>query len=233
MRNEFRKLAVFAWLAFTIACARVQPPPLIVQQSPLVAPIISHQSPRGCNGEHDRIYLPNVNVDAYPGMPPKEDPKQIVLHFSDGTTLWAKPQYGTEECPNYLNCHRATVILNPAWDRCSPEGISYEVATEDGKLLFDSRSWLVTQRARKASVHIAFSCGTGFAGEDFTAVSNAAARANVCPSQDSAFPQTGMALTATATALAGTYFTYRAAYDRAVTCVSHQMSNTKWSTNCY
>ena len=136
MKKDFSKLAVILSLTFVIACATAQPPPP-VRPRPLAAPLMTHET-AGCEGGHDTAYLPGVSVDAYPGLPPRAEPKQVVLRFSDGTTIWAKPRYESADCTNYITCRRATLILNPAWKRCSPEGISYEVATEDSKVVFES-----------------------------------------------------------------------------------------------
>jgi hypothetical protein len=224
------KLASFASLAFLIACTRVQPP-LKIAASPLITPIISHEGASGCEAEHDTIYLSGVYIDAYPSLPPKADPDHIVLHLSDGTTIWEKPNYGSEDCTDYMNCRRATLVLNPAWHQCSPQGIFYEVAAVDGRLLLESSFWEITDPATKASAYVAFACGQGFAGPNLTAISNQTAESG-CLSQESASTPTGMTAAA-AMALGAAYFSYRGAYDRTVYCVTNELSDTTSSTRCY
>jgi len=228
MKNS--KLALFAALAFLIACTAQQPPPN-AERTALVTPITNYKLARGCNRAHATIYLPGAYIDAYPGLPPAVEPDHVVLHLSDGTTIWAKPHYGSDDCTNYLNCRRATMILNPIWKQCSPEGIFYEAATEDGRLVFESSAWEITDRATKASVHVGFACGHGFAGQDFTAVSNRTVEGG-CVSPTSAATPTGATMAA-ALALGAAYFNYRASYDRAVHCVADELNATTWSTECY
>src|SRR5690242_6335143 len=159
MKNS--KLVLFAALAFLIACTAQQPPPN-AERTALVWPITSYKPADGCNQAHRTIYLPGVYIDAYPGLPPAVEPDHVVLHLSDGTTIWAKPHYGSDDCTTYLNCRRATLALNPIWNQCSPKGIFYEAATEDGRLVFESNAWEITDRATKASVHVGFACGHGY-----------------------------------------------------------------------
>jgi hypothetical protein len=225
------KLVLFASLAFLIACTADQPPPPKVTATALVTPITSHKAARGCNGAHETIYLPGEYIDAYPGLPPKAEPDHVVLYLSDGTTIWAKPHYGSDDCPNYINCSRATLVLNPTWNQCSPQGIFYDAATEDGQLIFDSSAWEITDRRTNASVHVGFACGRGFASPDFTAISNRTAESR-CLSPTSASTPTG-ANVAAALALGSAYFNYRASYGRAVHCVANELSATTWSTKCY
>jgi hypothetical protein len=224
------KWVIFALLRFLIGCTSVQQPPK-VEATPLVTPITSHNAARGCDGEHDTIYIPGVYIDAYPSLPPKAEPNHIILHLSDGTTIWAKPDYRSNDCSNFINCRRATVVLNPAWNQCSPQGIFYEVATEDGKLIFESSAWEITEPATNASVHVGFACGRGFAASDLTAVSNQTVEQG-CLSQSAAANSTGRTMAA-ALALGAAYFNYRAVYDRAVQCVTDELSDTRWSTRCY
>ncbi len=224
------KLVLLALLAFPLACTTRQPPSPKVETAALAAPITSHKAARGCNGAHETIYLPGEYIDAYPGLPPKAKPDHVVLHLSDGTTIWAKPHYGSEDCTSYLNCRRATLILNPAWNQCSPRGTLYEVATEDGRLVFESSSWEITEHTTNASVHVGFACGHGFAGPDFTAISNQTEGG--CLSRTSASAPTGTTVAA-ALALGAAYFSYRAAYGRTVDCVTDELSGTTWSTKCY
>ena len=224
------KLALFASLAFLIACTPAAPP-LEVEATPLVAPIISHKAASGCEREHDRIYLPGVYIDAYPNLPPKAQPDHILLHFSNGTTIWEKPHYGSKDCTDYMNCRRATLVLNPAWNQCTPQGIFYEVATVDGRLVLNSNFWQITEPATKTSAYVGIACGQGFASPSLAAVSTQTLQ-NDCISQAPASNSTGTTVAA-AMALGATYFNYRAAYDHTVECVSNELSRTTWSTRCY
>jgi hypothetical protein len=223
-------LALVALLTFVIACTQVQPP-LKIAAAPLISPIISHEAARGCEGEHDTIFLPGVYIDAYPSLPPKADPNHIVLHFSDSTTIWGKPLYGSEDCTEYQNCRRATMVLNPAWNQCTPQGIHYEVAAVDGRLVLASSFLQITDPKTKASAYVGFACGEGFAGPNLTVVSNQTA-ASRCLSQASPSTSTGVTVAA-AMALASTYFSYQAAYGRTVHCMTDELSNTAWNTRCY
>jgi hypothetical protein len=224
------KLALFASLAFLIACTPVQPS-LKVEVAPLVTPIISHKAASGCEGAHDTVYLPGVYIDAYPSLPPKAEPDHIVLHLSNGTTIWGKPHYGSNDCTDYMNCRRATLVLNPAWNQCTPQGIFYDVATVDGRLVLESSVWEITEPTTKASAYVGFACGQGFADPSLTAVSNQTVETG-CSSLPSASTPTGMTVAA-AMALGAAYFSYRAAYDRTIHCVTNELSDTTWSTKCY
>jgi hypothetical protein len=172
-----------------------------------------------------------VYIDAYPGLPPRAEPNHVVLHLSDGTTIWAKPDYGSADCTDYISCRSATLVLNPAWDECAPRGAFYEIAALDGAPVLDSNFWEIIEPAKKTSVYVGFACGQGFAGPDFTAVSNQTAE-KACLSRASTSTSTG-ARVAAALALGATYFSYRAAYDRAVQCVSNELSSTTWGAKCY
>ncbi|MBV8771352.1 MAG: hypothetical protein JO166_03310 [Deltaproteobacteria bacterium] len=194
-------------------------------------PITEHQQASGCDGEHDTIYLPGVYIDAYPTLPPRGEPDHIVLHLSDGTTIWAKPEYGTPECTDYMTCRRAALLLNPAWNRCTPHGTVYEMTSVDGRLVLESDVWQVTDLRTKASVFVSFACGEGLAGSSLGAVSRQSA-ANACLSEASASNPTGATLAA-AMDLGTAYFTYRASYDRAVQCVADKASSTRWAIKCY
>jgi hypothetical protein len=223
------KLCLFASLAFLVACTQAQPLPE-VDAPPLITPSINHTAARGCEGTHDTIYLPGVYIDAFPSLPPKAEPDYIVVHLSNGTTLWEKPHYGSGDCTDYMNCRRATLVLNPAWNQCTPRGISYEVATVDGLPVLGSSFWEITEPTTKVSAYVGFACGQGFAGSNLAAVSNQTAE-NGCLSPASASTP-GMTV-ATAMALGAAYFSYRAAYDRSVHCVTAELSGTIWSTQCY
>jgi hypothetical protein len=223
------RLVLLAWLAFLIACA-LPPPPPKVESPPLAAPIVSKQPARGCETAHETVYLPGVYIDAFPGLPPKAEPSHVVLHLSDGTTIWEKPHYGSEDCTDYLNCRRATLIPNPAWNHCSPEGISYEVVAVDGKPVLDASAWEITEPTSKISAYVGFACGQGFSGPSLSGVSNQTAGAD-CLSRASAAPP-GVTVAAALT-LGAAYFNYRAAYNRPVHCVADQLSATASSTKCY
>jgi len=223
------KLVLFTSLAFLIACTPVEPPR--IEATPLVTPIISHKAASGCEGEHDTIYLPGRYIDAYPGLPPKAQPHHIVLHLSDGTTIWGKPDYGSKDCTDYMNCRRATLVLNPAWNRCTPQGIFYEVATVDGRLVLESNLWQITEPTTKTSAYVGFACGQGFADSSLAAVSTQTVESG-CLSQASPSNSTGTTVAA-AMALGAAYFSYRAAYDRTIQCMTDESSGTTWSTRCY
>lgn len=223
-------MVLFASLALLLTCTQVQPP-LKVEPTPLITPIISHRAPGGCEGEHDTIYLPGVYIDAYPSLPPKAEPDHIVLHLSDGTTIWGKPHYGSEDCTDYINCRRVTMVLNPAWEHCTPRGILYEVATVDARPFLESSFWQINEPTTKTSAYVDFVCGQGFAGPSLTAVSDQTMESG-CLSQPPASTPPGMNLAA-AMALGATYFNYRAAYNRTVYCVTNGLSGDTWSTKCY
>jgi hypothetical protein len=224
------KFFLFASAAFLIACTPAQPA-LKVEATPLITPIVGHNAANGCDGAHETIYLPGAYIDAYPSLPPRAEPDHIVLHLNDGTTIWAKPNYGGEDCRDYMNCRRATLVLNPAWNRCAPRGTFYEVATVDGSLLLESSFWEITEPTKKASAYVGFACGQGFAGPDLTGVSNQTMKSG-CSSQAPTSSSTGMTIAA-AMALCVTYFSYQAAYDRTVHCVTNELNGTTWSTKCY
>jgi hypothetical protein len=223
------KLVLFASLVFLIACTPVQPPLKVA--APLVTPIISHRAASGCEGAHDTIYLPGLSINAYPGLPPRAQPDYIVLHLSDGTTIWGKPHYGSKDCTNYMNCRRATLVLNPAWNECTPQGIFYEVATVDGRLVLNSNFWEITEPTTKTSVYVGFACGQGFASPSLAVVSTQTLESG-CLSQASASNSAGTTMAA-AMALGTAYFTYRAAYDHTIQCVTDELNGTTWSTRCY
>ena len=224
------KLVLYASLAFLIACTQAEPPPK-AEAMPLVSPIISHEAASGCEREHDRIYLPDLSIDAYPSLPPKAQPDHIVLHLRNGTTIWEKPHYGSKDCTDYMSCRRATLVLNPVWDQCIPRGIFYEVATVDGRLVLNSNFWQITEPATKTSAYVGIACGQGFAGPNLAAVSIQTLQSD-CISQASASNSPGTTVAA-AMALGATYFNYRAAYDHTVQCVSDESNSTTWSTRCY
>ena len=224
------KLVLFAWLGFVLACTQAQPP-LEIEAPPLATPVVNHEPARGCEAAHDTIYLPGVSIDAYPSLPPKAEPNHIVLHLSDGTTIWEKPHYGSQDCSDYLNCRYATLVRNPAWNHCSPQGIFYEVAAVDGRPVLGASSWQITEPATKVSAYVTFACGQGFAGPNLTVVSNQTAESG-CLAQASASAPTGMAVAA-AMALGGAYFSYRAAYQRTVHCVTDEFSDTTPGARCY
>jgi len=221
------KLTLVAILA-VYACAPVQAPPKVV--SALDTPVIRHQAASGCDAAHDRIYLPGVYIDAYPSLPPTADPDHLILHLTDGTTLWGKPRYGSADCIDYMNCRRATLVLNPTWKQCRPQGTSYEVATADGRLVLESDLWEITDLTTKTSAYVGFACGQWFAGSNLTVVSNQTAEK--CSSQASTSIPTGTSAAA-AIALGAAYFSYHAAYDRPVLCVSDESSSATVNAKCY
>ena len=225
-----RRPILLVWLASAIGCTTsVQPVPM--QRPTLAAPLISHEQASGCQGEHDAIYLPGVNIDAYPGLPPRAEPDHVVLRLSDGTTIWAKPQYGSPECTDYMNCRRAALLLNPAWNACTPYGIVYEMTSVDGRLVLESNVWQITDLRTKSTAFVGFACGEGVASSSLGAVSRQT-EGSTCSPEASASTPTGTKLAA-AMSLGSTYFTYRASYDRVVQCVADQMSDTSWNTKCY
>ena len=224
------KLILFASLALLLACAPAQPPPPKVEV-PLNTPIVSRRAASGCEQAHQRIYLPGVYIDAYPSLPPAADPDYLILHLSDGTTIWGKPEYGSVDCTDYLNCRRATLFLNPAWKQCQPQGISYDVATADGRLVLESSLWEITDSKSKASAYVGLVCGQGFAGSSLSVIPNQTPR-NGCSSQPAASVPTGTAVAA-AMALGAAYFNYRAAYDRPVLCVTDDLRAAARSAKCY
>jgi len=223
------RLLAFASLGLLISCTPAQPPPK-VEATPLAAPIITHKMASGCGGPYDLIYVPGVYLEPYPSLPPKAEPDHIVLHLNDGTTIWGKPDYGRKDCTDYINCRRATLVLNPAWNGCTPLGKFYELATVDGRLVFDSNSWQITEPATKSSAYVGFACGQGFAVPTLTTLSNQTAQSD-CSAQ-SASPPPGT-MVAAAMALGAAYFNYRAAYGRVVQCVSYEQGGATRSTKCY
>jgi hypothetical protein len=223
------KFFLLASLAFLIGCSQVQPSPK-VEAPPLITPRVRYAGANGCQRQHEIIYLPGVYIDAYPSLPPRAEPDHVVLHLSDGTTLWEKPHYDSEDCTDYMNCRRATLVLNPAWNQCTPQGIFYEVATVDGRPILGSSLWQITEPTAKTSAYVGFDCAQGFAASNLTAVSNQTAESG-CPFQSSSTP-TGTTVAA-AMALGAAYFSYRAAYDRTVQCVTDELSAAASSTRCY
>ena len=142
-----------------------------------------------------------------------------------------KVPFRVRDCTDYMNCRRATLVLNPAWNQCTPQGIFYEVATVDGRLVLNSNFWQITEPATKTSAYVGIACGQGFASPSLAAVSTQTLQ-NDCISQAPASNSTGTTVAA-AMALGATYFNYRAAYDHTVECVSNELSRTTWSTRCY
>ena len=223
------KLVLAAWLGLLFGCT-VQPAPIRIQPFPLATPMVRHQPALGCAPAHDTVFLPGVYIDAFPSLPPKADPNYVVLHFSDGTTLWMKPHYGRQDCSDYLSCRYATLIRNPGWNQCSPEGISYEVSAADGRPLLDSSFWVLSDPTTKASAYVGFACGQGFAGPNFTAVSNKTAQKEWL--QTPAPAPTGTNVAA-AMALSTAYFKYRAAYHRPVYCLTDEWNRSTPIITCY
>jgi hypothetical protein len=224
------KLVLFAWLGVMTACTQA-PPPLKIEAPPLIRPVVNHEPARGCEAAHDTIFLSGVYIDAFPSLPPKAEPSHVILHFSDGTTIWEKPHYGSEECTDYLSCRYATFVRDPAWSQCSPQGIFYEVAAVDGRPLLNASSWEITDPKTKVSTFVGFACGHGFAGPNLTTLSNQTAQSD-CTPQASASAPTGLPVAA-AMALGAAYFSYRAAYNRPVRCVTDELSDTTRSAKCY
>jgi hypothetical protein len=175
--------------------------------------------------------LPGVSIDAFPSLPPKAQPDHIVLTLNDGRTIWLKPYYASSDCTNYMDCRRATFVLNPTWNRCHPPGISYEVATVDGKLLLESSLLEVTDSTKKANVYVGFACGRGYAGPSLATVSNRTVHGG-CLSQPSASTPVGTTAAA-AIALSAAYFSYGAAYDRFVNCMTDQLDGIDLGITCY
>jgi hypothetical protein len=222
---------VLVSLVFIIACTAPVQPPIEVQRPALISPIINHQQASGCRGEHDTIFLPGAYIDAYPSLPPRAEPDHIVLHLSDGTTIWSKPEYGTSECTGYMTCRRAVLLLNPAWNACTPHGILYEMTSVDGRLLLESNAWQMTDLKTKATTFVGFSCGEGIAGSDLGAVSRQS-QGSACSPEAPVSGPTGAKLAA-AMNLGTAYFNYRASYDRGVQCVADETSSNSWTTRCY
>jgi hypothetical protein len=224
------KLVLFAWMVLFFGCT-VQPAPIRIQPPPLTTPMVRHQPALGCEPAHDTVFLPGVYIDAFPSLPPKADPNYVVLHFSDGTTLWEKPHYGRQDCSDYLSCRYATLIRNPVWNECSAKGISYEAAAADGRPLLDSSFWVFTEPTTNASAYVGFACGQGYAGPNFTAASNKTAEKD-CLQQASAAAPTGTNVAA-GIALGTAYFKYRAAYDRPVYCSTDGLNGSTPTIKCY
>jgi hypothetical protein len=221
----------FAWLISLFSCARVQPPPKLVVASPLISPTLVHKDAEGCEGEHDTVYLPGASIDAFPNLPPRAQPNYFVLKMNDGTTVWGKPNYNSADCVDYLDCRRATLVLNPVWRECRPLGDAYEVASIDGRLVLNSDLFEVTDSATKAKTYVGFACGQGFAESDLTAIANQTEHPQCIPSV-SASTSTGKTA-AEAVALGATYFTYRAAYSRPVHCYADAANPISAPMNCY
>jgi hypothetical protein len=170
-RKNWFKLALLLSLAASFACAQVQAPPQQYAAPPSVAPVVTHFAASGCKGEHDTVSLPGEHINAYPGWPPSAQPQHIVLHYDNGTSIWGKPSYGSPDCSDYMSCRRATFILNPAWNQCSPQGNVYEVLTLDGNPVLDSSLLQITDpRAKMSPAYIGFACGRGFAGPSVTSL---------------------------------------------------------------
>ncbi|GEM_PF-2624454 len=156
-------------LTILTACGNVQPVSPVISSVPF-QPTIEHWAARGCRGEHDTLYLPWGHINAYPGFPPRAQPDFIVLHYETGDVIWGKPSYQTPQCPDFATCRRATFILNPAWNQCSPIGHLYEVETLDGHPVLESSLLWVTDTSTQSRVFIAFACGRGIAGPDLASV---------------------------------------------------------------
>ena len=228
-RLKIVRLILLASLLTGFGCSS-QPPRPTVGATPLITPVIRHNAAQGCEGEHDTAYLPGVSIDAFPSLPPKAQPDHIVLTLNDGRTIWLKPHYDSSDCTNYMDCRRATFVLNPTWSRCDPRGISYEVATVDGKSVLDSSTLEVTDSARKATVYVGFACGRGYAGPNLAPISNRTVHGS-CPSQPSA--STPGTNAAAEIALGAVYFRYGAAYARSVDCVTDELNGTDLGATCY
>jgi hypothetical protein len=239
-------------LTLLTACAAVQPTPQRISLPPF-QPTIEHWAARGCKGEHDTINLAAGHINAYPGWPPRAQPEFIVLHYDTGDVIWGKPSYQTPQCADFTTCRRATFILNPTWNQCSPSGHLYEVETFDGLPVLESSLLWVTDTSTQARVFIAFACGKALAGPDLASVANQARQSGclaassgsqgsralapgsipqVHPYLKAAVSVVGTALVAAA--VVGTaYFVYRTmAAQSSVACTTFQ-AGTMWNTYCF
>lgn len=152
-------LALSLPLAVLLACQAVQP----LTQPHSAPSAITHFEASGCNGEHDTISLTGEHIDAYPGWPPKAQPEHIVLHYDNGTSIWGKPSYGSPDCSEFATCRRATFILNPSWNQCTPQGPDYEVLTLDGNPVLHSSLLQIIDPATMKTTYLGFGCGRAFA----------------------------------------------------------------------
>jgi hypothetical protein len=224
-------LIVFASLTVLFACSGAQTPLLPVTPNPLLHPMVSYSPASGCEGEHETVVLPGAYINAYPSLPPKAEPDHLVMHLLNGTTVWSKPLYGSEDCADYISCRRASLALNPLWNQCTPHGVFYEVATVDGKPVLESNFWQVIEPSSKASAYVAFTCNQGYVSPNLAAISNRTAQTDcLYPTFNS---PSSPVMMASAISLAATYFNYRAAYQRPIRCVSEPLSGTTRSTRCY
>ncbi|HZP44250.1 MAG TPA: hypothetical protein VFB15_01250 [Candidatus Binataceae bacterium] len=222
--------ALAAVLVNGSGCSHVPPPPPPQPITvPLVAPTVAHKDAAGCDGAHDTVFLPGASIDAYPSLPPRAQPKFFVINLNDGTSVWGKPYYNDNDCANYLECRRATFVLNPSWNDCRPSGNRYEVATLDSRLVLSSTLFQVTDLTTDTIAYVGFACGQGFAESDLSNAANRVAH----PQCSSAAPSaaTGANL-AKALALGAAYFSYRAAYNRPVRCFADD-SRIGATTACY
>jgi len=243
-------------LILLVGCAPAQPLPQQYRQ-PAFRPTIEHSAAKGCRGEHDTVYLAGCHINAYPVWPPNAQPEHIVLHYDNsGEVIWGKPSYGAPECTDYMTCRRATFILNPTWNQCTPQGHLFEVITLDGKPVLESSLLQIIDPTTRGTAYVAFACGRGFAGPSVTSVADqiqrsgcfsGAAPTQAAPqlSQDHPFLNAAVqavGMTLAAAAVLGTaYFEYRAAaaearaqttYTAPVCCTTIQVGQ-MWQTTCH
>ena len=236
MKIHCEGVVMFASIIATVGCSQSRSPIVpTVASAPLAAPTVTHQVARGCESAHDTIYVPGISIDAFPSLPPKAQPDHIVLNLNDGTTIWAEPSYGSEDCVNYLDCRRANVILNPIWnDECKPQGDAFEVATADGRLVFNSSLFVVTETATGSTAYVGFTCGRGLAASSFLAVVNRITDESCLPPLGDSNASRAGATMAASMELGAAYFHYRAAYDQSVQCVVEEADGAATaSITCY
>jgi hypothetical protein len=240
-------------LAALVGCApvqQIQPPAQAVAP---VAPTVSHVAASGCVGDHDSLNFgpSGFTIDAYPAWPPNGTPDHLVIHYSNGDTIWGKPSYGAANCQDYEHCQRATFMMNPTWNKCVAVGQLLEVVTLDGMPVLESSLLQITDTQTSRTVYLGLSRGTWYAGPSVTAVASQAQQAVSQTSQSpSPTPASGdehpylkagvQVVTGTLAAvlvLGMAYLDYRAQVQSSynannISCTSSEMGNS-WYTNCH
>jgi hypothetical protein len=226
---------VFDW---TKAQTFIDPQPLLGNAPQPTAQLIpaSQNDPA-----HYRFTLPNGWMDAYPDWPNLD---HLMIHYSNGETIWGKPLYGTPNCANSYTCRQALFNIN--------KGPILEVLTLDGKPVLDSSLLQITNPKTGGVVYLAVSGGRMFAGSDLQSLAQQVSQAqqssqvsqspSPTPSGDEhPYLKAGVQIVtgtlAAVLVLGMAYLDYRAQVQSSynannISCTSSEIGNF-WYTNCH
>ncbi|MGB8412598.1 MAG: hypothetical protein WCE23_07215 [Candidatus Binatus sp.] len=182
-------------------------------------------------------------MDAYPDWPNLD---HLMIHYSNGDTIWGKPLYGTSNCANSYTCRQALFNIN--------KGPTLEVLRLDGKPVLNSSLMQITYPKTGGVFYIALSGGRMVAAPDLQSlaqkVGQAQQSASQAPQSPSPTPASGEEhpyLKAGVQIVEGTlaavlvlgmaYLNYRAQVQASYnannfSCTSSEMGNF-WYTNCH